>query len=233
MQLHVQLACAVRCSATGNSLCDAALNVLVDGERKRYLRRNDGFLLFMDLSNGKHCLTLRHPYYRDAQCSFMIEEGETTIEVVTMRPMYVAGENLCRLTVTGMKPGTTAYISGQTYPLQLQQSECPAGTQNLRLFKRGAFKLVPPLRMLCADESAPETCILMDIMSEDNWRLASPLRCEHKRGVKFYPTQPYEAQNDGTTQAVFFAAGPISMLYENKLYELTVKEGEQTWQIPL
>ena len=232
MQLHVQLACAVRCSATGNSLCDAALNVLVDGERKRCLRRNDGFLLFMDLPNGKHCLTLSHPYYRDAQCSVTIEEGKTTIEVVTMRPLSVRGENLCRLTVTGMKPGTTAYISGQTYPLQLQQSECPAGTKDLRLFKRGAFRLLPPLRMLCADESAPETCILMDLMSEDNWRLVSPLRFAHKRGVKFYPTQPYEAQDDGTTQAVFFAAGPISMLYENKLYELTVKEGEQTWQIP-
>lgn len=233
MQLHVQLACAVRCSATGKSLCDAALNVLVDGEHKRYLRRNDGFLIFMDLSKGKHCLTLSHPYYRDAKCSFMINESETTIEVVTMRPLYVSGENLCRLTVTGMKPETTAYISGQTYPLQLQQEKCPAGAQDLHLFKRGAFQLIPPLRMLCADKSKPETCILMDKLNEETWRLAAPLQSEHKRGTKFYPTQPYEAQSDGTTQAVFFAAGPISVLYDNKLYELTVNEGEQTWQIPL
>ena len=232
MQLHVQLACAVRCSATGNSLCDAALTVLVDGERKRYLRRNDGFILFMDLANGRHRLTLSHPYYRDAQCSFVIEEGETTIEVVTMRPLRVSGENLCRLTVTGMKPETTAYISGQTYPLQLQQEECPAGVRDLRLFKRGAFQLIPPLRILCADKNAPETCILMDKLGEEQWLLAKPLGCEHRRGVKFFPTQPYEAQDDGTTQAVFFAAGPVSILYENKLYELTVKEGEQTWQIP-
>ena len=233
MQLHVQLACAVRCSATGNSLCDSSLNVLVDGERKRYLRRNDGFLLFMELANGKHHLTLSHPYYHESKCAFEVEEGETTIEVVTMRPLYVEGQNLCRLTVAGMVPGTTAYISGQTYPLQLQQSECPAGTRDVRLFKRSAFKLIPPLRMLCADEEAPETCILMDMLNDETWRLAAPLRYGHKRGVRFYPTQPYEVQDDGTTQAVLFTAGPVSVLYENRLYELTVKEGEQTWQIPL
>ena len=233
MQLHVQLACAVRCSATGNSLCDSALTVRVDGESKRYLRRNDGFLLFMDLANGEHRLSLSHPNYRDANCTVCITEGETTIEAVTMRPLYVTGDHLCRLTVTGMAPGTTAYISGHSYPLQLQQSQCPAGTQEMRLFKKGAYNLVPPLRMLCADLEAPETCILMDKLSEDFWRLAAPLRQEHKRGVKFYPTQPYEAQEDGTAQAVFFAEGPVSLMYDNKLFELSVKEGEQTWQIPL
>ena len=232
MRLHVQLACAVRCSATGNSLCDAMLQILVDGERKRYLRRNDGFLLFMELKNGEHRLSLRHPYYHDAQCTVTVTPGETTVEVVTMRPLNVSGDHLCRLTVSGLVPGTTAYISGQSYPLQLQQSDCTEGTQVLRLFKRGAFKLLPPLRMLCADEAAPETCILMDMLGEDNWSIARPLRFAHKRGVKFYPTQPYEAGDDGTVTAVFFAAGPISLLYEDKLYELSVEEGEQTWQIP-
>ena len=232
MQLHVQLACAVRCSATGNPLTDSALIVTVDGERKRYLRRNDGFLLFMDLAYGEHRLSFSHPRYRDARCTVNITAGETTIEAVTMRPLYVKGEHLCRLTVTGMAPGSTAYISGQSYPLQLQQSECPEGTLELRLFKKGAFALVPPLRMLCADKKAPETCILMDKLSEDIWRMAAPLRFAHKRGTRFFPTQPYEAQEDGSTQAIFFAPGPVSLMYEGELYELNVEEGEQTWQIP-
>ena len=232
MHLHVQLACAVRCSATGQPLCDAALQVKVDGERKRYLRRNDGFLLFMDLANGKHRLELRHPNYRDASCTVTVSEGDTTVEVVTMRPLYVAGDKLCRLTVTGLKPETTAYLSGQVYPLQLQQDDCGEGMQELRLFKKSAFVLVPPLRLLCADATAPETCILMDMLGDDIWRLAAPLRFAHKRGVRFYPTQPYETQRDGTVQAIFFAAGPVTLLYEDKLYEITVKEGEQSWQIP-
>ena len=232
MQLHVQLACAVRCSATGNSLCDAMLNVTVDGERKRFLRRNDGFILFMDLKSGEHRLYLRHPNYHDAQCTVTVTPGDTTIEVVTMRPLRVAGENLCRLTVAGLKPGTTVYISGQSYPLQLQQSDCTEGTQVLRLFKKGAFKLLPPLRLLIADTEAPETCILMDMVSEDYWSLAAPLRRAHRRGVKLYPTQPYEVQDDGTAKAIFFAAGPVSLLYNDQLYDLNVEEGEQTWQIP-
>ena len=63
--------------------------------------------------------------------------------------------------------------------------------------------------------------------------MTTPLQYAHKRGVRFYPTQPYEVQSDGTVQAVFFAAGPVSMLYENRLYELSVVEGEQTWPIQL
>ena len=232
MQLHVQLACAVRCSATGNPLTDSSLTVTVDGERKRYLRRDDGFLVFMDLKNGKHRLDFRHPYYHDAHCTVTVTAGQTEIEAVTMRPMYVRGEHLCRLTVTGMAPETTAYISGQTYSLQLQQSDCTEGTHTLRLFKKSAFKLIPPLRLLCADPDAPETCILMDMLGEDIWSLAAPLQHAHKRGVKFYLTQPYDARDDGTAQAIFFAPGPVTLLYENKLHELTVEEGEQTWQIP-
>ena len=232
MQIHVQAVCAVRCSATGKSLSDSSLTVLVDGVRRRYLRRDDGFIVFMELGNGTHRLSFSHPNYRNATCDITVSPGDTSIEVVTMRPLRVSGATLCRLTVTGLQPGTIAWISGQSYPLQLQMKECPAGTQAVRLFQKSAFSLVPPLRLLCADKSAPETCILLDTLGDEMWYLAKPLRFAHRRGVKFFPTQPYEVEPDGTVQAIFFAAGPVSMLYEGQLYELSVKEGDQTWQIP-
>lgn len=233
MQLHVQLACAVRCSATGNSLCDAALNVTVDGERTRYLRRNDGFLLFMELKDGEHRLAFHHPHYHDAHCTVTVTRGKTTVDVVTMRPIHVSGEHLCRLTVTGLTPGTVACISGHTYLLRLQQNDCPEGTQTLRLFKKGAFRLIPPLKLLCADPEAPEICVLMDMLGEDIWSIAEPLRFAHGRGARFFPTQPYEADDDGSVKATFFSAGPVSLLYDGRLYEFNVEQGEQTWQIPL
>ena len=231
MHLHVQLACAVRCSATGNPLSDAALDVTVNGERRKFLRRSDGYIVYTNLTDGEYRLRFRHPYYKDAECTVRIVGEETCIEVVTMRPAQVIGNNLCRLHVTGMLPGSTAYISGKTYPLHLT-GNVAVGEKQIPLFKKGNFRLIPPLRILCADESAPETAILLDMLNDELWCLTKPLQYDHKRGVKLYPTQPYEASDDGTTDAVFFVAGPVSLLYEGKLYELNVEEGEQTWQIP-
>jgi len=232
MQLHVYLACAVRCSATGNSLCDAGLSVTVDGLPAKIIRKADGYALFTHMTSGKHQIRFSHPYYNDENRTVEISGDEMAMEVVTMRPILVSGDHLCRLTVNKLKPGEKVYISGKSFPLQLQQSDCKEGTQNLRLFKKGAFGLVPPLLLLCADEKAPETCILCDLIGEDLWQLHKPLTKAHKRGTLFYPTQPYEADKNGTVTATFFAAGPVSVMYGDKLYALTVEEGETLWQIP-
>jgi len=232
MHLHVYLACVVRCSATGNSLCDASLKVTVDGSPVSVIRRSDGFVVFTKLSAGTHKISFTHPNYHPENRTVEITENDTVMDVVTMRPLRVIGAHLCRLTVTGLLPGSKAYISGMSYPLQLQQSECKEGTRELRLFRKGAFRLIPPLLLLCADAKAPEICILEDRLEEDRWRLYQPLTKAHKRGVKFYPTQPYEADENGAATATFFAAGPVVVSYNGTLYEVTVEEGETTWQIP-
>jgi len=233
VHLRVQLACAVRCSATGNSLCDASLQVTVDDRPTRVMRHKDGFILLSGLSAGEHRLCLHHPNYRDVHRTIRIDEEKSGLEVVTMRPIFVRGEHLCRLHLSGLIPGSTVYISGQHFCLQLQQSQCPAGTDEVRLFKKLNFKLIPPLLLLCADPAAPETVILMDSLGDDMWQLATPLQSGHKRGTKFYPTQPYEVAADGTTEAIFFEPGTVSLLYDGQLYEQSVEEGEQAWQIQL
>jgi len=233
MHSHVYLACAVRSSVTGDSLCDASLTVTADGLPARVIRKADGYVLFTALSVGEHKITFSHPYYIEEHRTVVIAgEDDSQLDIITMRPTHVYGSHLCRLKVTGLAPNAKTFISGMAFPMQLQQSDCKEGTLDVRLFRKGNFKLIPPLMLLCADEKAPEVCVLMDPFGDDIWRLNQPLQKSHKRGTRFFTTQSYEADGTGCATATFFAAGTVIVLYENKLYEVEVKEGETEWQIP-
>jgi len=231
MRIHISLVCSVRNSTNGLSLCDSGLLVYVDGKLKSVLKHKDGFVMFKDITAGHHDLIFKYPGFNDEYLSVDIDENETLYEAVTLRPKAVYGNNLCKVKITKLDPNSQIYVSNTMLCLSIQQQECESGTKDIRLFKKTNTVIIAPLKVLCADKKNPEIAILFDKLSPEIWRLTKPLSFSHKRGEKFYPTQSYVADEEGTVTVTLFKEGTIEALYKGKLYEFEAKSGDNIWQI--
>ena len=106
---HASAVFHIRDGYTGRPLEASALLCMLDGAPVRPLAKPDGYLVLLNLTEGKHRLALRSHGYQEEWVDF--QAGPDTLELaVTMKPGtdYPFREEVTRLELTVMEKGIPA-----------------------------------------------------------------------------------------------------------------------------
>ena len=208
---HASAVCRVRDGYTGRLLEAGGLWCILDGAPVRPLAKPGGYLIFLDLCPGEHCLVLKARGYQEEQVDFHADGGTRELEVA-MKPGagYPFREEVVRAELTikeGGRPaaGRRLWLAAPSqWELKIAQTRAEAGAGEFRLYRRGPESAVHPGAYLIADGGESEI-VQLRRLDGDAAYLAAPLLRSHGRGCPLLPAQLYRTDGGGGLSAVFQA----------------------------
>ena len=238
---HASAVCRVRDGYTGRLLETGGLWCVLDGAPVRPLAKPGGYLIFLDLCPGEHCLVLKARGYQEEQVDFYADGGTRELEVA-MKPGagYPFRGAVTRLDLTVTQGGAPAphrqlwLAAPARFELKVAQTKAEAGADRFRLYCKRPEAAVPAGPYLIADGADSEIVLLRGLEGETA-TLAAPLRRSHGRSRSLLPAQHYRADTDGRLSAVFQTACTVEVFAEEGglLASLTLSPGENAQSLPL
>lgn len=239
---HASAVCRVRDGYTGRILHSSALLCTLDGAPVRPLAKTDGILVLLDLTPGRHRLTLRAAGYQEEWVDITASREQTPELEITMKPgegyPFRGATTRLELTViAGDLPaaGRQLWLAAPTGPeLKVAQTKAEAGTDRFRLYCKGPEAAVPSGAYLIADGAESEIVFLRSL-EEEMGTLAAPLLRDHGRSRSLLPAQRYHTGADGRITAVLQTACTLEVYDEERglLASLPMEQGENRRTISL
>ena len=216
----------------------AAVLCVLDGLPVRPMRKNDGYLVLMDLEPGEHILSLRCPGYREETLPLTVpKKGPAEGEIdFTPGAGYRFPPDTARLRLT--VPGASGKELWAAFPgqvkLKLAQKKKAGGEAVVRVFCAGDPARLPvPGTFLALDEAGPELVRFLSIR-EDAGELAAPFGKEHSRGIELMPARRFRTDENGTVELLFPRGGEIRLFFREQMMKTTLQPGIQeiVWTDP-
>ena len=211
ISIHVSAVCRVRDGYTGRELPPSALTCAMDGVSCRPICKEGGYLVFTNLSQGPHRLSLKSRGYQEEWIEFDADGGTREIEA-TMKPGpgYPFRQTVTRLTLTVLEnnapaTGRMLWLAAAGPELKIAQTRVEAGERETRIYCRGT---AIPGAYLIADGKDSEIVVLRAV-EDEKAVFAAPLKSGHGRGRMLCPAQCYRTGADGSLTAVF--RGPCTV----------------------
>jgi len=218
ISLHVSAVLLVRDSFTGQVVEGGGIACTLDGVPARPTAKPGGYLVLVNLPEGRHELRLRSPGYQEETVELEVEQRKT----LSLYPVLKPGpDRFFRFPPTRMalelgKIQGTVWIAPPGGPeSKLAQAKAEPGAAELRLFCKGGPDRLPiPGPFLLEDGKKSEICVLESVRGETVF-LAAPLKNGHSRGRRLLPAGQYRCVN-GTVTAVFSQPGTVLILSPGK-----------------
>ena len=232
IQRTVSAALLLRDGFTGRSLpLAAAVLCALDGRAVRPVRKQEGYLVFLDLEPGEHVLSLRCPGYREESFTLTVPPRGAVEGELYLTPgagyRFPADTARLRLTIPGAGGETLwAAVPGRLQ-LKLAAARKGDGEKVLRLFCSGNPAGIPvPGQFLILDEKNPELIRLWSIQ-EEMGELDAPLRQEHSRGVEVRPARSFRTDAEGRVELLFPRGGEVVLFCREQWTKVSLEPGEQ------
>ncbi len=211
----------VRCTLDGTPVCP--------------VWKEGGYLVFTDLEQGEHVLTIQRPLYQMEKKTFPVQAGEMWEDTADLKPgagypfpPQAAG---MKLTVTnGGEPSLWPVWLGMAPPAALKLAQDGGEGTAVRLFCRNAALLPVPGCFLIPSKAGSELVHLRTLRGEKG-ELQSPLESRHPRGAELIPVQRYVPDKAGMVSVWFPRAGKVWLYCQGAVCSLELKAGIQalTW----
>ncbi|MCD8335290.1 MAG: hypothetical protein LUC35_08155 [Clostridiales bacterium] len=221
IHMHVSAVFQVRDGFTGKIVEGNQLRCALDGGRIRPLVKPGGYLVLVDLPEGRHRLTLQSVGFREEPVDFTASRQGCWEGYLALKPAegYAFRQAVTRVSLT-LKKGQTP-MAGQSLWLtspgapdcKVAQAAAEAGCTELRLYCKTPGHLPLPGTVLIDDGGDSEVVTLLGLTGETG-QLASPLRRSHSRSRRLLPAQQYRTDDSGRISAVFPAAGELLVYAE-------------------
>ena len=239
--IHASAVCRVRDGYSGRPLEPAALTCALDGRPCRPVGKPGGYLVLIDLPEGAHRLSLRAHGFQEEWVEFTADAGTRELDI-TMKPGpgYPFRREMIRLELTVLEGGAPAagrrlWLAAPGQPeLKIAQAKAEAGSQELRIYRKGPEALALPDTYLIAD-GADSEIVTLRALEEERGTLAAPLRHSHSRGKLLLPAQSYHTGPDGALTAAFRQSCAVEVCGEEGglLASLELTEGAGPYTIQL
>lgn len=239
--MRVSAVCLVRDGYTGLPILPSALLCTLDGQPCRPVgKKEEGYLVFTNLTPGDHRLSLRAAGYQEEWVDFTA--GGAAVELdVTMKPGmgYAFRTAYTRLTVTVLREGASAagevlWVAAPSFPeIKLAQTKAEAGDDAFRVFCKGSVRPRPGYYLINDGESSE--IIRLVAVDGETGRLETPLTFGHSRGRLLMPAQHYHTDEKGRLQAVFTQPCAVEVYAPGVgiLTSPTLAEGENEAEVTL
>ena len=214
IHIKVGLALKITDGYTGAPANGAGFDITVDGLKLPCIKKQGGYVVFSNLSAGKHELVIKSPLYLTERMEF--ETGCGLMPVV-MKPAsgYPYGRNASKLRVSCSGNNPLVFWAGQQrqdIEIKIAQSGLSAGDSELKLFFAGQAERLPlPGYFLLIDGESSEICLLDALNKNESSALSEPLRSEHKRGCSLCPALMYRVEPQQSTELIFRDKTPVSI----------------------
>ncbi|MCD8145909.1 MAG: hypothetical protein LUD84_01305 [Clostridiales bacterium] len=221
IHMHVSAVFQVRDGFTGRIVEGNRLRCELDGGRIRPIVKPGGYLVLVDLPEGRHRLTLRSVGFREEPVDFTASRNGCWEGYLALKPAegYVFRQAVTRISLTVKKSetpmvGQSLWLTSPGAPdCKVAQATAEAGCTELRLYCQTPGRLPLPGAVLIDDGTDSEVVTLLGLTGE-NGQLASPLQRNHSRGRRLLPAQQYRTDDSGRIFAVFPAAGELLVYSE-------------------
>lgn len=180
ISFHASAVCRVRDGYTGRPLLPAALLCTLDGAPCRPVGKQDGYLILVNLTPGRHRLSLTSRGYQEEWVEFDADSGTRELDI-TMKPGpgYPFRQTITRLRLTVLEKkapaaGRQLWLACTGRPeLKIAQSRAEAGDSQLRLYCKGPEVPALPGVYLIADGKDSEI-VGLRTLREELGTLAAP-----------------------------------------------------------
>lgn len=241
ISFHVNAVCFVRDGYTGLPILPSALLCRMDGQPCRPVGKNEGYLVFTNLTPGLHRLSLQCAGYQEEWVDFTV--GSAAVEMdITMKPGrgYAFRTAFTRLTVTVLRGGVPAanallWVAAPSVPeIKVAQTKAEAGSDTFRVFCKGSVRPRTPAPYLIHDKKNSEIIRLIGMEGEMG-QLEKPLLFAHGRSRLLMPAQSYHTDEKGCFPAVFTQPCTAEVFSQEGglLASVTLEEGENTVEVTL
>lgn len=217
---------------SGRALSSGAqVRCTLDGAPARPVWKNGGYLVFTDLSPGKHELAVGQTCYQPDRRVFTVQEDGVWEDTVELKPgdgyPLPAQAAVLELTVTeGRAPSAQPVWLGMSGPVALKLARASGEDAALRLFCRNAALLPVPGYFLIPEQAGGELVHIRAIR-EETGELDQPLLRGHPRGTELIPMQRYTPDGTGRLRALFPRAGTVWVYCQGAARNLELAPGGQ------
>ena len=154
----------------------------VDGAACRPQAKAGGYLVWTDLSEGMHRLTVCLPGFQPEEIAAEIRENRVWEGCASLKPGvgYPYGRGAVSICLTIEQDGTPladteVWIAGAgEAPLKIAQDKAAAGAQQLRLFSKASVSVLPVPGIFLVDDKKPEL-VQLQAIEQGEGTLATPL----------------------------------------------------------
>ncbi len=221
INIHVSAVFQVRDGFSGRIVEGSQLRCALDGVWLRPVMKPGGYLVFVDLSEGGHRLSLQSDRFQEELVDFTVTQDGLWEGYVALKPAerYFFRRAVTRLHLIAQKGNSP--LSGQSLWLtppgapecRVAQTKAELGCTQLRLYCKAPALLPLPGPVLIDDGADSEVVPLLELTGETG-RLASPLKQDHSRSKIVLPAQTYRTDDKGQIFAVFPAPGTVLVYLE-------------------
>ena len=232
----VSAALLLRDGFTGRPISPAA-GVLcrLDGRSIRPMRKNDGYLVLVDLEPGEHALSLRARGYREEELTLTVHARSAVEFEVDLIPGegYPVPPDTARLRVTvSGASGENLWAAMASQDLLKLAQAIKKDTEpvtEVRLFCSGSIARLPvPGAFLAVDQKGPEIIRLTAVQGETG-ELSEPFAKAHSRGTELRPARLFRTNDEGKVELLFPRGGEVILFCRDQWVRTELMPGEQDY----
>ena len=187
---------------TGNPVPMGTFRSDIDDRPVIPLSKGEGYFVFLNLEGGEHKIRISSAVYQDEEVTVDVT-GKPAVQVVTLKPgkYYRYGTDARHYEIQAYTD--SVWAAGDTDGMELKVAEDKAekGKTEATIFASAAFsKHSYPDNFLIYDGKNSEI-ICVETVDDGVATFTSPLKNNHKRGVRLLPAQNFHV-SDGSVCAV-------------------------------
>ena len=229
---RVSAALLLRDGFTGFTLSPAAAILCrLDGRAIRTMRKNDGYLVLVDLEPGDHTLSITVRGYREEVFPFTVPAQGALEAEIALTPgagyRFPADTACLRVTVPGGAGELLWAAQARRDLVKLGQGKKNDPPTSIRLFCSGNPARLPvPGPCLALDEKGPEVVRLTALQTESG-ELAEPFAKSHPRGTELRPARAFRMDGEGKTELLFPQGGEVFLFCREQWLRTELQPGTQ------
>ena len=235
IQRTVSAALLLRDGFTGRAIpLAAAVLCALDGRFVRPVRKQEGYLVFLDLEPGEHVLSLRCPGYREESFPLTVPPRGAAEGELYLSPgagyRFPADTASLLVTIPGAAGETLWTAMAGRLQLKLAQAKKGDGGKVLRLFCSGDPGWLPvPGAFLTMDKEGTELIRLLAVQG-DTGELSAPMQRAHLRGTELRPALRFRTDGEGKARLLFPRGGEVLLFCRDQWMKTELAPGEQDLQ---
>lgn len=210
----------------------------VDGAVCRPQAKTGGYLVWTDLPEGMHRLTVCLPGFQPEEITAEILENQLWEGCAFLKPGvgYPYGRGAVSVCLTVEQDGvplvdTEVWIAAAgEAPLKIAQDKAAAGAQQLRLFSKASVSTLPVPGTFLVDDKKPEL-VQLQAIEQGEGALAVPLTVSHARGRGLLPAQRYRTDAQGQIHVLLRSAVRLAVFYQHKVQYAECQTGESSVEL--
>lgn len=210
----------------------------VDGAAYRPQAKPGGYLVWTDLPEGAHQLTVCLPGFQPEEITAEIRENQMWEGCASLKPGvgYPYGRGAVSVCLMIEQDGapladTEVWIAvaGEA-PLKIAQDKAAAGAQQMRLFSKASVGALPVPGIFLVDDKKPEL-VQLQAIEQGEGTLAAPLAVSHARGRGLLPAQRYRTDAQGQIHVLLRSAVRLAVFHQNKVQYAECQTGESSAEL--